>query len=324
MSSAGSFPRRNAGSALRGQVLCGINNIYTVSVDGRNLSCRIKGKILRNEHRTYNPIAVGDWVRLSPDPHEDDKGWIESREERSSFLVRYNKKRNAPQIIAANVDVLVCVTSAAEPPFRPRFVDRLLVSAQAGGAAALIFANKCDLGFSVADRERLDAYRAAGYTVVEGSALDGVGIERLLDDLHGKTAVFAGQSGVGKSHLLNSLFPGLDLKVGRVSQKYNRGAHTTSYAVMIEPKQGFFVIDTPGVRELDLYGVSPRELTFYFPEFEEPSGNCAYTPCHHLDEPDCRVREAVRRGAIHEDRYVSYVRIYEALTRFYQENPGYG
>jgi ribosome biogenesis GTPase len=302
-----------------GQVLYGINNIYTVEVDGRQLQCRIKGKVLKSESNVYNPIAVGDFVRLHSDPHSKEVGWIVERSPRSSSLVRWNKKRNAIQVLAANADVLVCVSSTQSPPFRPRFIDRLLVSADR--LEPLIVVNKSDLSLSAEPKERIRNYKRIGYPVVLTSALTGRGVAELRRKIKGRVAVFCGQSGVGKSTLLNRMFPGLDLAMGEISSKYDRGSHTTSFASLIRVDADYPIIDTPGIRELEIAGVEARDLAFYFPEFVAIAEQCSYPSCRHVDEPECAVRQAVDRGVIHPDRYESYLRIYEDVEAFAKAFP---
>ena len=303
-----------------GQVLYGINNIYTVEVDGRQMQCRIKGKILKTERNAYNPIAVGDFVRLQADPHSVDVGWIVERRPRSSSLVRWNKKRNAIQVLAANAEVLVCVSSTQSPPFRPRFIDRLLVSANR--LEPLIVINKSDLALSAEAKDRIRDYRRIGYSVILTSALTGRGVSELRRSIRKKVSVFCGQSGVGKSTLLNRMFPGLDLAVGEISRKHDRGSHTTSFASLIRVAEDFPIIDTPGIRELEIAGVEARDLAFYFPEFVPIAGQCSYPSCRHVDEPECAVRQAADRGLIHPDRYESYLRIYEDVEAFARAFPG--
>jgi ribosome biogenesis GTPase len=308
-----------AGFTISGQVLFGINNIYSVAADGGERQCRIKGKVLRGEQERYNPIAVGDFVELEPDPIDPGVGWIVGRRPRSSSLSRWNKKRRAVQILSANADQLACVTSSLAPPFRPRFLDRLLVSAGAGSLEPFIVLNKCDLGLEESTRIRIEAYRSAGYQVVECSAVSGQGLERLESLLAGKLSVFAGQSGVGKSSLLNRLNPGLKLPVGELSSKFDRGVHTTSFARLLRLRGGCAVVDTPGVREFEVAGIRPEELWGYFPEFVEPAARCAYPACRHREEPGCAVRQEAESGRIHADRYESYLRIYEGLQEFYRD-----
>ena len=302
-----------------GQVLHGINNIYTVESDGRRLQCRIKGKVLKTEHNVYNPIAVGDFVRFQPDPISEGIGWIVERDQRSSSLLRWNKKRNSVQVLAANAKVMVCVCSVESPPFRPRFIDRVLVSAES--LDPLIVVNKADLHISTEIRQRIRDYRKIGYPVVLTSAISGKGLSQLKRKIKGKLSVFCGQSGVGKSTLLNRMFPGLNLAVGKISAKYDRGRHTTSFASLIQAGKRHRIIDTPGIRELEIAGVEARDLAFYFPEIVPVAEHCAYTGCRHIDEPGCAVREAVEKGRIHADRYESYLRIYEDVEAFARAFP---
>ncbi|MBN1834798.1 MAG: ribosome small subunit-dependent GTPase A [Spirochaetales bacterium] len=311
-----------SGSLLTGTVLFGMNNIYTVEVDGRQLQCRIKGKVLQTERTEYNPIAVGDRVTLRQDAYSDGTGWIAGREPRRSLLSRWNKKRQSVQAIAANADLLVGVSSFQSPPFRPRFLDRLLVSAEASKLEPLIVVNKSDLPSEPAAEKRLAEYRRIGYRVLRCSARTGAGVGQLKEALRGRVAVFFGQSGVGKSSILNRIAPGLSLPVGEVSQKHNRGSHTTSFARMFRLEGGLTVIDTPGIRELEIADVEPEELPFLFREFAELAPRCLYTGCQHLDEPGCAVRQAVEAGSIHHDRYESYLRIYADLKSFYEARHG--
>ncbi len=301
-------------SLLYGQVIFGINNIYTVLINNKEILCRIKGKKFKEEERSYNPIAVGDWVHMIPDTHSNEKGWIVERDERKSYLVRYNKKRRAPQTIASNVDLLVCVTSTCNPPFRPRFLDRLLISSESGNIEPVIFINKCDLKLSNPNRERLKYYSKIGYKVIYGSAKTGKGISELNKYISNKLSVFAGQSGVGKSSILNALKPGLGLKVGEISQKNDRGIHVTNFAQMIQLDKKTNIIDTPGIRELDVHNIDSKKLIHCFPEFVDLLGKCSYSSCMHIDEPDCIVKEYVMQDKIHKDRYESYLRIYESLN----------
>ncbi len=298
---------------IRGIVFYGINNIYAVKADGREWLCRIKGKVLKEDKRYYNPIAVGDIVFFLPDDHLDDRGWITRRENRKSFLVRWNKKKRAPQIIAANADVLVCLSSVDNPPFRPRFLDRLIISGVYGGLEPIVVINKIDLGVTDGMDGRVGDFKKAGYRVIYTSAKMGIGIEELKSVIFGHTVVFAGQSGVGKSSILNAICPDWDIKVGEISRKYNRGAHTTNFAKLYQLDESTALIDTPGIRELELYGIDPDELWHYFPEFLPFLEGCEYPSCKHISEPICGVKEAVANGKLSYERYESYVRLYDQL-----------
>ncbi|MBN1697407.1 MAG: ribosome small subunit-dependent GTPase A [Spirochaetales bacterium] len=298
---------------LNGTVLYGINNIYTVLAGNRELRCRIKGKILEEEGRYYNPIASGDRVVVMEDPISDSMGWIVERGERDNGFYRFNRKKKLPQVIASNIDCIMAVCCDHRPPFRPRFIDRIIIAAQIEGIDVVILANKCDLGFSEMTKERLDEYGRIGYRVIHCSAITGKGVNDITGIMEGKLTVFIGQSGVGKSSLLNRIEPDLGLKIGAVSSKYDRGVHTTRFSLMMRLSSGARVIDTPGIREFFLYNLKPEELKYYFPEFNVPQQQCGYSTCLHIAEPDCMVKKHVEEGKILGDRYESYVRIFESL-----------
>jgi len=298
---------------IRGEVLYGINSIYTVNAGGLRLQCRIKGKKLREGARSYNPIAPGDLVDVIPDGLSAEEGMIANVLPRRTRLERWNKKGRAPQVLAANVDLAVCVTSPRSPPFRPRFVDRLIVAAESGGVTPLVLLNKCDLPCPQDIAERLTHYARMGYRVHSCSAVTGEGLEGLAALLKEKTAVLVGHSGVGKSSVLNALSPDSGQRVGKLSQKHDRGNHTTNYSVLFLLSDGLRIVDTPGVRELELAEVLPEEVGFHFRDFAPFMQSCAYQPCLHVDEPDCAVAAAVEGGEIHPDRYESYIRIVSEL-----------
>jgi ribosome biogenesis GTPase len=294
---------------LSGQVLYGINTIYTVRTDTGDMQCRIKGKVLRSDERSYNPIAAGDIVEIARDLHSQSQGKIVAVRERKTQLIRWNKKGRARQVLAANADLAVCVSSMQSPPFRPRFIDRVLAASEAGGMTAVIVMNKADLEIDRGTEERLADFQRIGYPVHVCSARTGDGVESLHRALSGKTAVFVGQSGVGKSSLLNSLEPGLGLRTGEISSKHDRGSHTTNFSLLIRLPDGTSIIDTPGIREMELADILPEELAYSFREFSHFAERCEVPVCPHENEPGCAVRAAVERGELHYDRYESYLRI---------------
>jgi ribosome biogenesis GTPase / thiamine phosphate phosphatase len=300
---------------LRGEVLFGMHSIYTVHADGRRLLCRIKGKVLKADERAWNPIAPGDSVEIDPDLLSPGQGKILGLAPRRTVLQRWNKKGRAPQVLAANADLAVCITTPCQPPFRPRFIDRLIVAAETGGMLPLIVLNKCDLGVGDDVQTRLAYYSRMGYEVRRCSAVTGEGIPQLGARLAGSTAVIVGQSGVGKSSLLNALSPGFAQKVGDLSAKHDRGSHTTNYPILLQAGGGLRLIDTPGIRELELVGVNPSEVAFHFRDFIAFMAGCRQPSCLHHEESGCSVQAASESGEIHPDRLESYRRILGELDR---------
>lgn len=301
-------------------VVSGSNNLFVVRADdGSELSCRIKGKVLKGAEGFYNPIAPGDRVEVDPSGCPPGEGLVTALEPRRNRYARWNQKGRAPQLLAANLDLLVCVATPALPPFRPRFVDRALVQADAAGIPAAIAVNKSDLEPDDPDvEERLLDFERLGFRVLRVSASTGAGLDELRDLFGGKTVALVGQSGVGKSSLLNALAPGLDLRTGDLCAKFERGAHTTTMARMVRveaPRGGAWVVDTPGVRRLSPDGVAVEDLALHMPEFAPLLGTCSYgLSCSHEREPGCRIMEAVAAGVIHEDRYESFLRMREELS----------
>ncbi len=299
---------------MTGTVVSSSNNAFVVrSEDGSLARCGLKGKKLKGAEGFYNPLAAGDVVEW--EPASAGTGTILALEPRRSLFWRYNEKGKAIQAIAANMDVVVCVTSAALPPFRPRFIDRVSLEPASEGLPFIIALNKTDLGIDDDVAERMDDYRRIGFETIELCAATGLGIETLRARIEGKTSAFVGQSGVGKSSILNALEAGLGLKVGEVCEKYERGRHTTVSSILAYLKDGRTrVIDTPGFRRLAVRGIAPVSLGACFPEIRAAQAGCTLGPrCKHVDEPGCAVLAAVEAGSIHDDRYESYARILAEL-----------
>lgn len=297
----------------KGIVTRGINNIYSViplEAKGKleeapSYSCRIKGKVLQDVEESYNPIAVGDVVLFTL--HHQDEGLILKRLERTNYFSRWNAKRGANQTLVANMDLVIIVSSTDDPPFRPRFIDRAIVCAHT--TPVMIVLNKCDLMLTESEHERFLHYDKLGYDTFLMSAFDEEGIIALKNRLAGKTVAFIGQSGVGKSTIVNGLLgKGTVQKIGEISNKYHRGKHTTNHAKMIDAGS-MIVVDTPGMREIMIPHVDPYIIAESFPEFRKYQDKCSFTHCLHTHEPGCAVKEAVETGGILEDRYESYVRM---------------
>jgi ribosome biogenesis GTPase len=314
---------------MKGLIIRGSKNIFTVRTgsgpETRETECRIKGKILKGAEGFYNPLAPGDVVEVAD-------GLIVGFEKRRNVFARFNQKGQTPQILASNVDLVLCVTSACSPPFRPRFLDRALLQADIAGIPAAIVCNKYDLveDESAADpdvEERLSDFERIGCPVFRVSVLSGKGLSEFKRFIAGKFSVLVGQSGVGKSSLVKALIPGLEIKTGAVNEKYDRGNHTTTQAVLLDvpgaPDGKTQIIDTPGIRRFVPSGIPAEDLLLYMREFSPLAGKCSFgLSCSHETEPGCKIMEAVDAGVIHEDRYESFLRIREELAgrREYPDN----
>jgi ribosome biogenesis GTPase len=300
---------------LIGTVVSGSNNCFIIeNQNGRQLRCSIKGKILKSKKDEYNPLAVGDMVIYEETTNSE--GLITGLVPRKSLFWRYNEKGKAVQNIAANMDLLVCIACASVPPFRPRFIDRVTLQAVSYGIDCLIVINKSDLGISEASIERIDNYQQLGFKTLLTSAHTGYGLDDLKNSLCGRKSAFIGQSGSGKSSIINSLQSGIDLKTGAVNEKYLRGRHTTTSAVMIKLNDGITtIIDTPGFRRFSMQGIDPLSLGSCFPEIEKLQTKCELeSRCTHIDEPGCAVLQALEDGLIHLDRYESYSRVFAEIN----------
>ncbi len=302
---------------MKGLILKGANNLFAVECEDKKIrSCQIKGKVLKECEGYYNPLAAGDIVNIEADSHDDNEGMIIDLVPRKNYFVRRNQKLNSPQLLAANIDLLLCIISAANPPFRPRFADRILVQAEHQNIPALIIVNKIDLGISENINERIDVWKKLGCNVLCVSVKENIGIDELKKKLSGYTSAVVGQSGVGKSSLLNSISPELNLKTASVSYKYDRGTHTTTQGELFKvntftddgKKHSINIIDTPGIRHFSIWGISHENTILYFPELKDLIVKCKFgLSCSHTHEKDCAVLKALEENKIHKDRYDSWL-----------------
>jgi len=276
-----------------------------VLTDKAVVSATLRGRL--KHARGGDRVVAGDRVQLEL---RGDHAVITDLAERTSMLARRAGDQRRAQPVAANVDQVLVVAAGRDPEPNARFLDRLLVVAEANRLPSLVVLNKIDLGSEWLERlER--RYRAAGYGVTATSAKDGTGVDRIRDLLRGRATVLAGASGVGKSSLLNAIEPGLGLRTREISSYWRTGKQTTVAAELVPIGIGGFVVDTPGLREIGLWNVRPHELGPCFPEFRPYLDQCRFADCRHLREPSCAVRAAAGAGVFEPDRVVTYERLLE-------------
>ena len=301
---------------IQGRVIRARSGFYDVQRDNLTLRCTLRGRIKREQRseigrRIYaDPVAVGDVVTFTQ--LDDEEGVIEELlPRRTKFSRQYpGKRETVEQVVVANVDRVIVIISTRQPDVNFRFLDRFLILAENGGMDAVVCLNKMDLIDSeeqVRITSLFGTYRSLGYEVIYTSTKGYPGVCDLRRVMEGKFSVIVGASGVGKSSLLNAVQPGLGLRVGEVGKKSEKGKHTTTLVELFPLDFGGEVADTPGIREVGLWGIDTEHLDRYFPEMEPYLGNCHYNDCSHLGEPGCAVIEAVNAGAISPIRHRSYV-----------------
>ncbi|MFQ3576874.1 MAG: ribosome small subunit-dependent GTPase A [Cytophagales bacterium] len=283
--------------------------------DGTERLAILRGKNKLKEAKVNNPIAVGDFVWCEPENATDEKWVIHEVLERENYLVRNSThKKGFSHIIASNLDQIVVVASLVNPRTSLGFIDRITVSAESYRIPLFILLNKSDLFdeelLEYADNIKM-VYSSAKYPVMKTSNQTGEGIEGLKKLIANKKTLFTGHSGAGKSSLLNTLSPTLNLRTSEVSASSEKGIHTTTFAEMFHLGNNTFVIDTPGIKELGINEIEKEELHHYFPEMRNYLNQCKFNNCLHLNEPGCAVLKAIEDGYIADSRYKSYLSILE-------------
>ncbi len=298
-----------------GRVIKSTGSSYLVSSPEAGLTeCIISGKYRLEDLRSTNPVVVGDWVSFSIREGEEI-GRIGDVHPRKNYIIRKSTKLSkSHQIIAANIDQLILMVTVINPVTHNEFIDRYLVTSEAYNIPAILLINKTDL-YGEREKQTLDEwkriYEEIGYNCIECSLEAMLNIDKIIAVLKGKVSLLAGNSGVGKSTLINIIEPALNLKTREISQSHRSGRHTTTFAEMFELGIGGSVIDTPGIRGFGITDMEDEPLYHYFPELFKVSTGCKYHNCIHVNEPECAVMRALESGRISWSRYKSYLNLLE-------------
>ena len=285
--------------------------------DNTQLECRILGRFRLNGQKLTNPVAVGDLVEVEIDSSEEQKGMIKKILPRKNYVVRQSpRKKHNLHLLASNIDQAVLVVTIKDPDLKQGFIDRFLLMTEPHDIPVILVFNKSD----VYDEGDLgvyayleDLYQDIGYQVILASAVTGEGLEELKDALQNKTTLMSGQSGVGKSSIINAIQPSLELRTGVISDYSGKGQHTTTFAEMHTLDLGGSLIDTPGIKTLAFNNLSVMDVAHNFRELFEASSDCKYTNCTHRNEPGCSVKQKVEDEIISELRYMNYLQILDEI-----------
>ncbi|MBR2204038.1 MAG: ribosome small subunit-dependent GTPase A [Prevotella sp.] len=296
---------------MRGLVVKNTGFWYTVLLDdGATIACKVKGNFRLKGIRSTNPVAVGDIVNV-------EEGWITAIHDRRNYIIRRaSNLSKQSSIIAANVDQAVLIVTISHPETSTTFIDRFIASAEAYRVPVVLLFNKIDL----LDEDELhyldlmqNLYETIGYTTLRVSATEGTGLSRLREILQDNISLFSGNSGVGKSTLINALVPDAQLRTAAISEAHDQGTHTTTFSEMIplpsSPEGRGYIIDTPGIRGFGTFDIEKEELTSYFKEIFHFSKDCRFSNCTHTHEPGCAVLQAIEDHLIAPSRYQSYLSI---------------
>lgn len=281
---------------------------YDVLHDGETVRCRIRGRLRLKGVRSTNPVVVGDEVACEAD-EGGDYVIADILPRRNYVIRRASNLSKESHIIAANVDQALLMASLRSPETPTEFVDRFLVTCEAYKVPVTILLSKLDLQDAEAVAEFRAVYEGAGYRVLEVSVREGRGVEEVRELLAGRTTFVSGNSGVGKSTLIQAIDPSLDIRTGEISESHHKGRHTTTFSTMYPLAGGGAVIDTPGIKGFGLIDIDEAELWHYFPEMMRVAPACRFYNCTHTHEPGCAVTEAVKAGEIAWPRYESYLKI---------------
>lgn len=299
---------------MQGVVVKSAGSVYTVrTADGNLVDCHIKGNFRLKGIKSTNPVAVGDNVKLSI--REDGTAYIVEILARKNYIVRKSSNLSKQShILAANLDLCCLIVTVNHPATSTTFIDRFLASAEAYRVPVIIVFNKTDL-YNDEEKDELDylvaLYKSISYRCIRTSATTGEGIDELKEAMRGKLSLLAGNSGVGKSSIVNAISSEIAAKVGEISRIHDTGMHTTTYTQMFEIMPDSYLVDTPGVKGFGSYDMDTEEIAHYFVEFFELSSECKYGNCTHTHEPGCAVLAALEEGRLAPSRYQSYLSMLE-------------
>lgn len=298
---------------MQGLVLKVAGQIFTVKCKEtlQLFECKVRGKLRLKEVKTTAVVVVGDWVEFVP--VQEGEGVIEAVMERKNYMIRRstNLSKEA-HVLAANIDIALLVVCFSRPQTNFEFMDRFLASAEAYKIPAALVVNKVD-EYGAAEQALLEEcktiYESIGYSVYPVSAKTNLGMEQLKESMKEKVVLLSGNSGVGKSTLINAWAPHLAARTGKISDYHNKGKHTTTYSEIFELEQQTYLIDTPGIKGFGLVDIAPQELFHYFPDLFAFASECKFYNCTHVHEPGCAVIKAFEEGKIHPGRYYNYVKM---------------
>lgn len=302
---------------MTGTVIKNTGSSYWVQLpNGSTVECKIKGNFRLKGIRTTNPIAIGDIVDILP--NGDQIPYITKIHTRKNYIIRRSSNLSKEaHILASNIAQALLVVTIEHPKTNTTFIDRFLATAEAYNIPAILLFNKIDL-YNSEEMEYLNAvinlYQSIGYECHKISAQTEEGLDKVVEILKDKTSLFSGNSGVGKTTLINKLIPGINLREGLISDTHNTGMHTTTYSQMFALPKGGYIIDTPGIKGFGTIDFKEQEVSHYFPEIFKISENCRFSNCTHRTEPGCAVKQALEDNYISQSRYASYLSILEDLA----------
>lgn len=310
---------------MEGIVYKSTGNEFLVKTHSKNTyKCKLKGKFRTKEIKTTNPISVGDKVKINIENSEQNEAVIYEIIKRKNYIVRKSVNLSKEShIIASNVDCCFLFVTPSNPETTTIFIDRLLVSTKSFEIPTIILFNKID-NYNYDDKNKVKLlnkiYSNIGYKCIKISSLRKTNLKKVQEIMLGKVSIFIGHSGVGKSTLLKSLSPDLSIKIGDISKQNKQGQHTTTFSQMYDLDFGAKIIDSPGIKGFGLFDIEQTEIKMYFPEFLNFSENCKFNNCHHIDEPECAIKNSIKNGKISISRYRSYLNLLQSKNKKYRSN----